>query len=68
MQITKEDLRRKESALKTLLETMEVPAMRMDTSKFSNIRWLNRNLRIENKNHPMLETAMEAVVFLLRRR
>lgn len=68
MKITKEDVRRKESALKTLLETMEVPAMRMDTSKFANIRWLNRNLRIENKNHPMLETAMEAVVFLLRSR
>ena len=68
MKLTKEDIQRKESALKTVLETMEVPEMRRDTSRFSNIRWLSRNLRIENQNHPMLETATEMVVFLLRNR
>ena len=66
MKITKEDIQRKESALKTLLETMEVPELRRDTSKPFNVRWLSRNLRIENQNHPMLETATEMVVFLLR--
>ena len=66
MKITKEDIQRKESALKTVLESMDVPEMRRDTSRFSNIRWLSRNLRIENQNHPMLETATEMVVFLLR--
>ena len=68
MKLTKEDIRRKESALKTVLETMEVPEMRRDTSRFSNIRWLGRNLKINNRNHPMLETAMEMVAFLMRNR
>lgn len=68
MNLAKEDIQRKESALKTILETMEVPAMRRDTSQFSNIRWLGRNLRVNNRNHPMLETAMEMVGFLMRNR
>ena len=68
MKITKEDIQRKESALQTVLETMEVPEMRRDTSRFSNIRWLARNLKINNRNHPMLETAEEMIVFLMRNR
>ena len=66
MKITKEDIQRKESALKTVLESMVVPEARRDTSRISNVRWLSRNLKIENQNHPMLETATEMVVFLLR--
>ena len=66
MKLTKEDIKRKESALRTVLETMDVPEMRMDTSRFSNIRWLGRNLKINNRNHPMLETAVEMVEFLMR--
>lgn len=66
MKITKEDIQRKESALKTVLESMDVPEMRRDTSRFSNIRWLGRNLKINNRNHPMLETAVEMVEFLMR--
>ena len=68
MKLTKEDIQRKESALKTVIETMEVPEMRRDTSRFSNVRWLGRNLKINNRNHPMLETAMEMVEFLMRNR
>lgn len=68
MKLTKEDIKRKESALRTVLETMDVPEMRMDTSRFSNIRWLGRNLKINNRNHPMLETAVEMVEFLMRNR
>ena len=68
MKITREDIQRKESALGTLLETMEVPEMRRDTSRFANIRWLGRNLKINNRNHPMLETAVEVVEFLMRNR
>ena len=68
MKLTKEDIQRKESALKTALESMDVPEMRRDTSRFSNIRWLGRNLKINNRNHPMLETAVEMVEFLMRNR
>ena len=68
MKITKEDIERKESALKTVLESMDVPEMRRDTSRFSNIRWLGRNLKINNRNHPMVETAVEMVEFLMRNR
>lgn len=68
IRIEKEDVERKMSALSTILNTMNVPSMRKDLTDFANVRWLNRNLRIENKNHPMLETAMETVVFLLRHR
>ena len=68
MKLTKEDIQRKESALKTVLETMDVPEMRRDTSRFANIRWLGRNLKINNQNHPMLETAVEMIEFLMRNR
>ena len=57
---------RRQSALSTLLDQMEVPDMRKDTSKASNIRWLNRNLAIQNSEHPMFETTMGLVVWLLR--
>lgn len=68
MKTVTEDIQRKKSALKTLLETMEVPEMRRDTSRFANIRWLGRNLKINNHNHPMLETAVTMVEFLMRSR
>lgn len=57
---------KKQVALGTLLNQMEVPAMRRDTSVRSNIRWLNRNLRIQNGDHPMLDTAMGLVVWLIK--
>ena len=59
-------LDRKRSALKTLLEGMDVPELRRDTSKRSNIHWLNRNLRIGNGEHPMLPTANSLVRWLLK--
>ena len=57
---------KRQSALGTLLEQMNVPEMRRDTSKKTNIRWLSRNLRIQNGEHPMLETAMGLVRWLLK--
>ena len=66
MKITKEDIQRRESALATLLETMYVPAMRRDTTAMRNVRWLNRNLRIDNGSHPMIESALELVTFLMK--
>ena len=61
-----ETTRRKASALKTFLEQMEVPESRRDTTKHHNILWLSRNLRINNQDHPMLETTNELIRYLLR--
>ncbi len=65
-QIDLEDVVRRESALKTILEQMNVPALRCDTSKASNLRWLNRNLAINNGQHPLFQTAAELTLWLLK--
>ena len=67
IQIEKEDVERKMSALSTILNTMDVPSMRKDLTDFANIRWLNRNLRIENGDHPLIDSAMEIITFLFRK-
>ena len=41
--------------LSQLLENMEVPKMRRDLNKPSNIRWLQRNVAINNKGAEVLE-------------
>ena len=38
-----------------LLENMEVPKMRRDLNKPSNIKWLIRNVAINNKGPEVLE-------------
>tara|TARA_R110000751_G_scaffold209992_1_gene313824 strand:+ start:216 stop:437 length:222 start_codon:yes stop_codon:yes gene_type:complete len=38
-----------------LLENMDVPAMRRDLDKPSNIRWLLRNVAIDNKGPQVTE-------------
>ena len=60
-----ETLQRKRSALGTLLELMEVPEMRRELTR-GNLAWLNRNLRINNAEHPMFETARELLKQILR--
>ena len=57
--------KRKASALRTLLETLDVPDMRRDTTRHANIRWLSRNLAINNRNHPMFETARGLILWLI---
>jgi hypothetical protein len=49
-----------ESALITCLDEMDVPSVRLDRKDW---RWMQRNLQIRNKNHPLFEVAM----VLLRR-
>ena len=41
--------------LTQLLENMEVPKMRRDLNKPSNIKWLIRNVAINNKGPEVLE-------------
>jgi len=62
-----ESRRRKQSALKTLLEQFNVPAMRANEINDSNLRWLSRNLAINNSTNPMLDTTLIIVHELLRR-
>ena len=57
---------RKLSALKTLLEQMDVPTRRTEVDNISNVRWLARNLAVENKEHPMFDTTQRLVVWILR--
>jgi len=52
--------------LREAIKTMDVPEMRRDTSSDSNIRWLNRNLRINNSQHENIELAMQFVRVLLK--
>ncbi len=67
IEIEIEDIRRKKSALSTILDTMSVPTSRRDLDRDSNVRWLSRNLRIENGDHPMFDTAKGLVDFLFRK-
>ena len=61
-----EDVAKRESALKTMLDQMDVPEFRRDTSRLSNLRWLNRNLAINNGQHPLFQTAAEMTLWLLK--
>jgi len=45
------------------LSTMDIPALRRDLNKESNIRWLQRNIAINNNKHPRIE---EATMLLTR--
>ena len=59
-------IRRKQSALGTMLNMMDVPEMRKNVTSISNVLWLNRNLRINNGDHPMVECAMSLVTWLIK--
>ena len=67
IEIEKKDVERKISALSTLLKTMDIPDSRRDLAQMSNIRWLNRNLRVKNADNPMIDSTMEVVAFILRK-
>ena len=41
--------------LAQLLENMQVPNMRRDLNKLSNIKWLQRNIAINNKGPQVTE-------------
>ncbi len=61
-----ETIERKQSALRTLLDMLDVPAMRKDVTRTANLRWLLRNLAANNSEHPMLETTMDLVRWFLK--
>ena len=49
--------------LTEVLSSMDIPALRRDLTKESNIRWLQRNLAIDNNKHPRI---LEANALLSR--
>ena len=67
IEFEKEDMERKVSALAAIVQNMNVPDFRKDVTRMSNIRWLSRNLRIQNADHPMFDTANEMVNFIFRK-
>ena len=56
-----------EEELKIVLETMDIPTRRRELTK-ANIRWLLRNLAINNKNHLKLEDVFKELKKLTTQR
>jgi hypothetical protein len=54
-----------EIKLASILEGMNVPLRRQEIS-ISNVRWLNRNIRIQNGDHPQIQDACDLIVQILR--
>lgn len=44
--------------LTEILSTMEIPAMRRNIENDANVRWLIRNLAIQNQQHPHFQEAL----------
>lgn len=55
----------KRDALAALLKDLNLPEMRKDLTKIANIRWLNRNIAINNKS-PDAKKAQALIVEILR--
>ncbi len=64
-ELTEDDAKRRRAALATMLDMMDVPEMRKEP-KPSNLRWLQRNLAVNNSNNPMLQSTLGLVKWLLR--
>jgi hypothetical protein len=60
-----EDIEKRKSALGTILAQMDVPEMRKTLTE-GNLRWLNRNLAANNKDHPMFNTARIMLTDILK--
>jgi len=51
--------------LREAIKDMDVPEMRRDTSSDSNVRWLSRNLAIQNRDNENFRVAMHFIRALL---
>jgi hypothetical protein len=61
-----ESLAKKMSALGTILDLMEVPLMRRNLLETHNVRWLQRNLAVQNSEHPLFHTAFAMLKEILK--
>ena len=50
-----------------ILDTMNIPEERKDITRPFNVRWLGRNIQIDNKDHPRLAEARAFITILLKR-
>lgn len=57
----------KSMQLRDLLNGMNVPSFRMQQMNDSNLRWLSRNLAINNAPHPDLNNALDIIKSLLKK-
>ena len=49
-----------------ILKEMDVPEARKNLNKLSNLRWLQRNLLIQNGNHPRAVQVVEIIAEMAR--
>ena len=64
-----EDIEKRKSALGTILAQMNVPEANCDFDgprAKRNLLWMTRNLSINNRNHPLLQTAMIMIKEILK--
>jgi len=47
--------------LQQIINSMNVPEMRKDLSKPTNVRWLRRNLQVQNREHPQIKKVLAAL-------
>lgn len=52
--------------LREILDEMDVPLFRREQMNPGNLAWLNRNLAINNGDHPRLREALELVANLIK--
>ena len=52
--------------LEELLESFNVPQSRKDIKKEENVRWLIRNIGIQNSDNPLLKQVVAELVKCLR--
>ena len=60
--MTSKDL---QSDLLELLSEMDIPLLRRELTK-SSVRWLLRNVRIRNSDHPKLDEVIDALKILVQ--
>ena len=44
-----------------ILDEMDLPEMRRDLSRVSNLSWLMRNIRVRNGSHPMIREVLDEI-------
>ena len=52
--------------LERVLLEMDIPDMRRDLSRASNLGWLLRNIRVRNGNHPRVVEVLDKLKELIR--
>ena len=62
-----EEINRANQHIEDVLNTMDVPDLRKNLDYISNVRWLLRNIRIRNGDHPSCQEIIEHLQNLERK-